>query len=119
VALKPESYGEKWRRVIRRDRFKCQYCDFDGNASPGWLFLTVDHVVPQSQSSLCQKFGIPTIDHEDNLVTACRFCNNVENKWKVPTDAASLAEVREIKRAALRKKRDRWDEWWDKFVREG
>ena len=46
-------------RILERDQFLCQYCT-------DWA-STVDHILPHS-------FG--GTDDPDNLVAACRFCNN-------------------------------------------
>lgn len=48
------------KNVLRRDRFRCQYCG-------GRERLTVDHVLPKSRSG-----G----DTWENLVAACTPCNN-------------------------------------------
>ncbi len=48
------------RNVLRRDRFRCQYC---GAADR----LTLDHVMPKSRGGR---------DTWDNLVAACVPCNN-------------------------------------------
>ncbi len=48
------------KNILRRDRFRCQYCECREN-------LTVDHVVPRSKSGR---------DTWENLVTACTPCNN-------------------------------------------
>ncbi len=48
------------KNVMRRDRFRCQYC---GSREK----LTVDHVLPKSRGGK---------DTWENLVTACTPCNN-------------------------------------------
>jgi 5-methylcytosine-specific restriction endonuclease McrA len=48
------------KNVLRRDRFRCQYC---GSRDK----LTVDHVVPKSRGGR---------DTWKNLVAACTSCNN-------------------------------------------
>lgn len=48
------------KNVMRRDRFRCQYC---GSRER----LTVDHVMPKSRGGK---------DTWENLVTACTPCNN-------------------------------------------
>ena len=48
------------KNVMRRDRFRCQYC---GSREK----LTVDHVMPKSRGGK---------DTWENLVTACTPCNN-------------------------------------------
>ena len=56
--------SEKRRRIYRRDRFTCVYCNTkftDG------LSLTVDHVKARNNGGH---------NHHTNLVTACRSCNS-------------------------------------------
>jgi len=50
-------------RIFARDRYRCQYCGRRGTA----FDLTLDHILPKSR-------GGRTV--ADNLVTACRACNN-------------------------------------------
>ena len=47
------------KNVLRRDRFRCQYCNSRDR-------LTIDHVMPKSRGGR---------DTWDNLVTACTRCN--------------------------------------------
>jgi 5-methylcytosine-specific restriction endonuclease McrA len=49
--------------VYTRDKFTCQYC----GKKPGMSSLTLDHVVPASRGGKTEP---------DNLVTACKPCNN-------------------------------------------
>ncbi|MCK9575347.1 MAG: HNH endonuclease [Clostridia bacterium] len=49
--------------VFKRDGFKCMYC---GKASPE-VVLEVDHIIPYSKGGC---------DDLDNMITACRECNN-------------------------------------------
>ncbi len=51
------------QKVLRRDKYTCQYCGF--RMRPGHA-ASVDHVVPYSKGG-----G----DEESNLVAACRPCN--------------------------------------------
>jgi 5-methylcytosine-specific restriction endonuclease McrA len=51
------------RNIMRRDDFKCQYC---GKKN---LILTIDHVLPKSRGGE---------DSWENLVAACKHCNNVK-----------------------------------------
>eukprot|EP00210_Caulerpa_lentillifera_P007832 g7474.t1 len=64
------------RNVLRRDRFSCVYCGVTQN-------LTVDHVIPISKGGT---------NHWENVVTACRSCNNRKGNrtleqigWKLKT----------------------------------
>lgn len=60
--------------VMLRDAFICQYC----GEAPGRHHLTVDHVVPRSRGGR----------HDwDNLVTACKRCNQKKGSL-LPEEAA-------------------------------
>lgn len=64
--------------ILRRDNYTCRYC---GAAAPD-VPLAVDHVIPEALGG-----G----DDANNLVTACRDCNN--GKSSVMPDAATVADV--------------------------
>lgn len=57
------------RNVYLRDALQCQYCGKDCDAKE----LTFDHVIPRSKWT---GKGSPTC--WENIVTACRKCNNVK-----------------------------------------
>ena len=59
------------KNIHRRDGFRCQYC---GEKSGD---MTIDHIVPKSRGGL---------DSWDNLVTACRKCNNKKGS-RTPQEA--------------------------------
>lgn len=53
-----------------RDKFKCQYCEHDGLASPeNWRYTTVDHFIPKTQGGT---------NDLDNLKTSCSYCNSLK-----------------------------------------
>jgi len=58
------------KNVLRRDRFRCQYCS-------GRDKLTIDHVVPKSRGGR---------DTWENLVAACTRCNNKKGN-RTPEEA--------------------------------
>lgn len=58
------------RNILRRDSHTCQYC---GSHSE----LTVDHVIPKSRAGS---------DSWENLITACRKCNNKKGN-RTPEEA--------------------------------
>ena len=58
------------KNVLRRDRFKCQYCG-EGDK------LTIDHVFPKSRGGR---------DTWENLVAACIPCNNSKGS-RTPEEA--------------------------------
>jgi 5-methylcytosine-specific restriction endonuclease McrA len=62
--------------VYTRDKFTCQYC----GSKPGIGKLTLDHVVPQSKGGATSP---------DNLVTACKPCNNLKAD-RTPEEAGML-----------------------------
>lgn len=104
-----------WFDVMKRDNYKCQYCGFNGKKFEGFVFLTVDHVVPEKQKNLrrlCSKLKIDSVDVKKNLVTACRFCNSLENKWKVPKKTRNWKDVFIAKKEAIKRKRkEKMREW--------
>ena len=62
------------KNVLRRDRFRCQYCGRRDH-------LTVDHVLPKSRGGK---------DSWRNLVAACTDCNNRKGN-RTPEEAAPQA----------------------------
>ena len=75
MALKPYRATSHWKKirlqVLRRDAYTCMYC--------GDVANEVDHVYPKSKGGQ---------DELDNLVAACRSCNNK----KRDRDAVFLAQ---------------------------
>lgn len=60
---------ESLRRLIREHDGKCHYCGRDvTKKGDGSRLATRDHIVPQSEGGTL---------HPDNLVLACKRCNNV------------------------------------------
>jgi len=49
------------RNILKRDGFRCQYCGTKSHE------LTIDHIIPKSRGGS---------DSWDNLVSACKRCNN-------------------------------------------
>lgn len=64
------NWGKKRLRIFERDSFKCTYCGVVGTED----ILTVDHIVSQSSGGK---------DNEENLTTACQFCNNLKGSMTV------------------------------------
>lgn len=58
-------WTKKRFQVLKRDKFRCQYCGKTGKD----VTLEVDHIVPQAKW---------WTDDLDNLITCCRECNS----WK-------------------------------------
>jgi len=64
--------SQEGRRILERDKYRCQYCGLDGMSSfENSLIMTVDFVHPRAQK------GKKT---PDNLVTACRPCNVIKGR---------------------------------------
>lgn len=87
------SMKQRWW-ILERDGFACVYCG--RQARNGFVYLTVDHVLPKSRDG-----G----DEEENLVTVCVPCNAGKLARLIPGDLLDrfLAQVRErteAKRAA-------------------
>jgi len=62
--------------ILKRDNHACVYCGFDKNRKE----LTLDHVIPKARGGK---------DSWDNLVTACKKCNNekdclTDEEWGRP-----------------------------------
>ncbi len=49
------------RNILKRDGYRCQYCGVKSHE------LTIDHIIPKSRGGN---------DSWDNLVSACKECNN-------------------------------------------
>ena len=59
------------RNLIERDNYICQYCGLKK------MPLTIDHIIPKARGGK---------DSWDNLVAACRSCNQKKGN-KTPSDA--------------------------------
>ena len=73
--------AEKILRILRRDRFTCQYCGATG------VDLEIDHVIP---------IALGGSNSEINLVTACRKCNRKKGKkldWEMIQKIANVLGV--------------------------
>lgn len=93
--------GGYGRPIFKRDGFRCRYCGFDlGGTYRGWLQLSVDHVVPaQTKTRQQDPFPAEYVDDAANLVTCCRSCNDLGNRWTVndraPTSELAFLHVRD------------------------
>jgi 5-methylcytosine-specific restriction endonuclease McrA len=90
-------------RILARDRYRCQYCGKKGSA----FDLTMDHVLPRSR-------GGRTV--ADNLVTACRTCNNrkgdrTPEEARMPLLMNPAALYYGLERAALQHAAEARPEW--------
>ena len=62
--------SEEGTNILKRDRFRCQYCGLDGMASfENSLIMSVDFVIPRARKGK---------NDPRNLVAACRPCNVIK-----------------------------------------
>lgn len=79
------NYGH-W--LVGRGQTSCAYCGMClVDSYEHWLLLTVDHVIPVSDSDrkVRHRLGIPRTWHDSysNIVLACSGCNGYRNRCKV------------------------------------
>ena len=85
---------EQGLKILERDKFRCQYCGFDGSASfENALIMGVDFVVPRAQRGK---------KDPHNLVACCRPCNILKGRRKFASFEEAKARVL-TKREKLRK----------------
>lgn len=64
--------SEEGMNILKRDRFRCQYCGLDGMASfENSLIMSVDFVIPRARKGK---------NDPRNLVAACRPCNVIKGQ---------------------------------------
>lgn len=73
AGMPPRKHGFSRENLIKRDRFKCQYCS---KQEPARL-LTIDHVLPRSRGGA---------NSWENCVSACSDCN-ARKADKTPAEA--------------------------------
>jgi 5-methylcytosine-specific restriction endonuclease McrA len=84
---------EEGRKILERDRYRCQYCGLDGMSTfENSLIMTVDFVQPRARKGK----KMPA-----NLVTACRPCNVIKGLKTFPSLSEARAYVLQ-RRAELR-----------------
>ena len=86
---------EEGRKILERDKYRCQYCGLDGRASfENALVMRVDFVVPRAKKGK----KLPT-----NLVACCGPCNTIKGTrvYKSFEDAKAhvLAGREELRKA--------------------
>ena len=77
--------------LVERGQTSCAYCEMSlVDSYEHWLLLTVDHVIPVSDSDRKHghRLGIPRSWHESysNIVLACSGCNGFRNRYQVPSE---------------------------------
>jgi 5-methylcytosine-specific restriction endonuclease McrA len=88
---------EEGVKILERDRYRCQYCGFDGLAQfENSLVMTVDFVVPRARKGK---------KDSRNLVAACRPCNLIKGRRTFN----NLEEAR----AYVLQRRDELQKEWD------
>src|SRR6185369_9470321 len=64
--------SEEGMNILKRDRFRCQYCGLDGMTSfENSLVMSVDFVIPRARKGK---------KDPRNLVAACRACNLLKGR---------------------------------------
>ena len=75
------------KNVLTRDEHQCQYCGNHFRESE----LTIDHVIPRSKGGT---------NSWDNVVTACRACNQLKSNYLLENSPVSL--IRRPKKPSYR-----------------
>jgi hypothetical protein len=92
---------EEGRRILERDRYRCQYCGLDGMTSfENYLVMSVDFVVPRARKGR---------KDPRNLVAACRPCNLLKGRHK-------FAGIQDAKTYVLARRADLRGEWEDRMA---
>jgi 5-methylcytosine-specific restriction endonuclease McrA len=111
------SYSDSLRgyghRIYQRDNFTCRYCGTDGRTSfEVWLTLSIDHLLP---------VGHPDREQDEFKITACRFCNEVDNqyftKYGLIFDNKTPDELIEQRRPYVQAVRDKFKKFWEENVK--
>lgn len=100
---RPQAVSLNRRHILRRDFFSCQYC---GSGEE----LTLDHVMPRSRGGR---------DTWQNLVTACRSCNQRKGN-RTPEEAdmplLSVPKAPTFSLLASQHSGGAWFEEWRKYL---
>jgi 5-methylcytosine-specific restriction endonuclease McrA len=91
------------KNILRRDEFRCQYC---GAKGPD---LTIDHIIPKARGGT---------DTWDNLVSACKKCNNKKGN-RTPEEAGMTLHTKVNKPHHIffiRQFMGKMDEKWKPFL---
>ena len=84
--------------VFEQCGYACVYCGLDMRASFGnWLQLSIDHVIPRQMKNA--GFDPALVEDITNIVTCCRACNDLGNRYTVnapaPTSEAEFYDLRD------------------------
>ena len=88
--------GEEGRKILERDKYRCQYCGLDGMASfENSLIMSVDFIQPRARRGK---------KNPENLVSACRPCNRIKG-------SRVFANFEEAKKYVLQRRAELQSEW--------
>ncbi len=77
--------------VFAQCGYTCVYCGLDmASDFRAWLQLSVDHVVPHQMAG--QGFDRRHVESVSNLVTCCRACNDLGNRYAPPPGPAPTTD---------------------------
>jgi 5-methylcytosine-specific restriction endonuclease McrA len=86
--------SEEGMNILKRDRFRCQYCGLDGMTSfENSLVMSVDFVIPRARKGK---------NDPRNLVAACRPCNIIKGQ-RVFDSLEHAKEYIRVRREGLQK----------------
>jgi len=93
---------EEGRKILERDKYRCQYCGLDGLTNfENSLVMSVDFVVPRAGKGK---------KDAHNLVTACRPCNLIKGR-------RAFASFEEAKAYVLERRQDLQKDWESRMAR--
>jgi len=106
---KRKSLSKRTRvEVLKRDKFKCQYC---GSTAPN-VVLEIDHIDPVSKGGTNDML---------NLVTSCRDCNQGKSNIKLDDDSAISKQRNQLEDLQERREQIqamfKWKKGLEKFER--
>ena len=108
-----QGYGH-W--LVEHGQTSCAYCGMSlVDSYQHWLLLTVDHVIPVSDSDRKHghRLGIRRSWHESysNIVLACSGCNGFRNRYQIPLEERreswEESEFFEFRDKVFQEKKDR------------
>jgi 5-methylcytosine-specific restriction endonuclease McrA len=107
MSLKNTSLCGYGAAALKRDKYKCKHCGFDGSQFDNWLQMSVDHVIPISATE--------TPDHSlGNLVACCKACNSFTSRMKIDPKL-SKKEIITQKKAHVAERRNEFKLFWNKL----
>jgi hypothetical protein len=88
--------------IYQRDHYTGAYCGFDGRSFDNWMQLLCDHIKPTGQGGTTS---------EDNLVTACYYCNALCSGFKFATAEPLLEILKKRRKHVTAKQREIYQRW--------